>query len=100
MGVGVHQIQSHNLGLARRLSDGLASLGAQFVSPSVDNLHSSIVTVRFPGRDHVALARRLFDKCVVVSPRMGSLRIAPHLYNTADDIDRALEVLEGTLGEA
>jgi cysteine desulfurase/selenocysteine lyase len=100
MSVGVDQIQSHNLGLARRLSDGLASLGAQFVSPSVDNLHSSIVTVRFPGHDHVQLARRLFDERVVVSPRMGALRIAPHLYNTADDIDRALEALAGVLAEA
>jgi selenocysteine lyase/cysteine desulfurase len=100
MDISIQQIQSHNLALAHRLVDGLDNLGAQFVSPSVNSLHSSIVTVRFPGHDHVELARRLFDKRVVVSPRMGTLRIAPHLYNTPDDIDRGLEILESILVEA
>lgn len=100
MDVGIPRINSHNLALARRLADGLADLGVQFVSPSLDDLHSSIVTARFPGYDHVQLARRLFDKRVVVSPRMGTLRIAPHLYNTTDDIDGALEIMEGILAKA
>lgn len=100
MDKGIEEIHSHNLELANRLVGALTSLGAQFVTPSVDNLQSSIVTVRLPGHDHVRLARRLFDERVVVSPRMGSLRIAPHLYNTADDIDRALASLSGLLGQA
>ncbi len=97
MDVGIPRIKNHNLALARRLADGLADLGVQFVSPSIDDLHSSIVTARFPGSDHVQLARRLFDERVVVSPRMGTLRMAPHLYNTTDHIDSALEIMEGIL---
>ncbi len=100
MDVGISRIKSHNLALARRLADGLADLGVQFVSPSIDDLHSSIVAARFPGHDHVQLARRLFDKRVVVSPRMGTLRIAPHLYNTTDHIDSALEIMEGIPAKA
>ncbi|TKJ27720.1 MAG: hypothetical protein CEE40_12865 [Chloroflexi bacterium B3_Chlor] len=100
MGIGIEQIHDHNMALAHRLVDGLTKLGAELVSPYPDRLDSSIVTVRFPGQDHVRLARRLFDERVVVSPRMGSLRIAPHLYNTADDIDRALASLSALLGQA
>ena len=97
--IGIDEICSHNLTLADRLVEGLADMGAHLVSPSASKLHSSIVTVQFRGHDHVRLARRLFDHRVVVSPRMGSLRIAPHLYNTVHDIDRALETLEGVLAD-
>lgn len=99
LGIGIDEICSHNLALAGRLVEGLADMGGHLVSPSASNLHSSIVTVQFRGHDHVRLARRLFDDRVVVSPRMGSLPIAPHPYNTAHDIDRALEALESILAE-
>jgi len=100
LGIGIENIHSHNLALADRLVEGLANLGAQFVSPSVENLHSSILAVRFPGHDQARIARRLNEERVVVSPRMGTVRISPHLYNTADDIDRALETLSSILREA
>jgi len=32
---------------------------------------------------------------VDVALRRGRLRVSPHLYNTAADVDRALEVLDG-----
>jgi selenocysteine lyase/cysteine desulfurase len=97
--IGIEDIYSYNLALADRLVEGLANLGAQFVSPSVDKLHSSIVTVRFPGHDSARVARHMNEKGVVVAPRMGAIRISPHLYNTTDDIDRALEILPGILEE-
>jgi len=98
--IGMEQIHSYNLALADRLAEGLAKLGAEFVSPSPENLHSSIVTVRFPGHDQVRVARHLNEAGVVVSPRIGAIRFSPHLYNTTDDIDRALETLQSVLGEA
>ena len=33
----------------------------------------------------------------VVSPRFGATRFSPHLFNTHDDVDRALEVLARVL---
>jgi selenocysteine lyase/cysteine desulfurase len=29
-------------------------------------------------------------------PREGAIRLSPHLYNTADEVMRVIEVLEGT----
>jgi cysteine desulfurase/selenocysteine lyase len=97
--VGIDKIHSYNLALADRLVKGLADLGAHFISPSVDTPHSSIITVRFPGYDSAPIARRLNEEGVVVAPRIGGIRISPHLYNTAGDIDRALEILQGILEE-
>jgi cysteine desulfurase/selenocysteine lyase len=97
LGTGIENIHSYNLALAGRLVEGLANLGAQFVSPSVENLQSSIITVRFPGHDQGLVARRMNEARVVVAPRMGAIRISPHLYNTIDDIDRALETVQRIL---
>jgi selenocysteine lyase/cysteine desulfurase len=99
LGIGIEQIHGHNLALADRLAEGLANLGAQFVSPSPESLHSSIVTVRFPGHDQALVARRMNEAGVVVAPRMGAIRISPHLYNTIDDIDRAVKTVQSILEE-
>ncbi|MDH4207512.1 MAG: aminotransferase class V-fold PLP-dependent enzyme, partial [Anaerolineae bacterium] len=49
--IGIDTIHSYNLELAAKLASGLADLGADFVTPGVDSLRSSIVTARFPGHD-------------------------------------------------
>ncbi|NIN68501.1 MAG: aminotransferase class V-fold PLP-dependent enzyme [Anaerolineae bacterium] len=99
LNIGIEKIHNYNLALAGRLAQGLAELGAEFVTPSAADLKSSIVTVRFPRYDSGQIARRLNEEGVVVSPRIGAIRLSPHLYNTADDIDRALTTLKRILEE-
>jgi len=43
------------------------------------------------------VAARLAEQKVYVSVRGDSLRVSPHLYNTAADVDRLLEVLAALL---
>ena len=43
------------------------------------------------------LAARLAESGVFVSVRGESVRVSPHLYNTAEDVDRLFGVLEGVL---
>jgi selenocysteine lyase/cysteine desulfurase len=98
-GTVIGRICCHNVAVADRLVEGLADLGAHLLFPSTDDLHSSIATMQSPRRDHVQLARHVCGDRVVVSPRIGTICMAPHLYNTAHDIDRALETLESILAE-
>ncbi|WP_030746245.1 aminotransferase class V-fold PLP-dependent enzyme [Streptomyces griseus] len=84
--VGVERIEAHDKGLAARFRAGLLSLGHE---PVMDG--SPVVAV--PGLGHRADA--LDAAGVVLSARAGNLRASFHLYNTAADVDRALDVLGG-----
>lgn len=87
--IGVPRIEAHTVNLAHRLYEGLASQGHHLFTPP--NNHSSIVTIYTP--KPMADVRAAFQAATVdVTVRNGQVRIAPALFNTADDIDRCLEV--------
>jgi selenocysteine lyase/cysteine desulfurase len=55
---------------------------------------SQIVCIRHPQRLSVtALYARLKLENIITAPRGDRLRIAPHLYNTVEEIDRFVEAL-------
>ncbi|NJQ02120.1 aminotransferase class V-fold PLP-dependent enzyme [Streptomyces zingiberis] len=82
---GPEVIRAHNLALAARFRAGLAELGHE----PVDAPGSAIVAV--PGLGHAE--ETLAAAEILVSVRAGNLRAAFHLYNTAADVDRLLDVL-------
>jgi selenocysteine lyase/cysteine desulfurase len=87
--LGVARVGEHAIGLARRLYDGLQRQGHRLFTPP-DN-PSSIVTLY--ASKPMADVRAAFQAAKVdVTVRDGQIRIAPALFNTADDIDRCLEV--------
>lgn len=98
MEIGVDRILAHDLALGSRLIEGVERLGGVVVTPRDPGGRAGIVSVRFPGRDADALARRLAEAKVLVAPRLGAIRFAPHLYNDHADVDRALSELERILG--
>lgn len=95
--VGVDRIFEHDLRLAEGLVAGLRELGASFITPLEQGLHSPIVGARFPGNDAADLHRRLADRDVYTSLRLEAVRFSPHLFNHEADIERALGVLAGIL---
>ena len=96
--VGVERIFDYNLGLAAMLVGGLEERGAEIVSPQNERERTSIVAARFPGKDSAELAAHLNAARVVVSPRGDLVRFSPHLYNTLEDIERALQEIDRFLG--
>ncbi|MHC0434240.1 aminotransferase class V-fold PLP-dependent enzyme [Streptomyces sp. O3] len=85
--VGVDAIRAHDLALAERFRGGLAGLG----HTPVHAPGSAIVSVPGLGRRQPELSRA----GVEVSDRAGNLRASFHLYNSAADVDRLLDVLSG-----
>lgn len=85
--IGPAVIGRHDVALADRFRAGLDRTGQQFVAAP----GSAIVSV--PGLGH--RQEELGRAGVALSDRAGSLRAAFHLYNTAADVDRLLDVLAG-----
>jgi selenocysteine lyase/cysteine desulfurase len=80
----IDKIGAHNVELADRFRAGLRQLGFEPVAG-----RSPIVSV--PGAGN--MAARLEQADVIASARGGGLRFAFHLYNSDDDVERALSAL-------
>ena len=88
---GVAAIEAHVAGLVERLLDGLDELGATVPTPREPARRGPLVCVRSTDVD--ALVSTLADDAIVVSSREDKARIALHLYNIEEDVDRLLAAL-------
>jgi cysteine desulfurase/selenocysteine lyase len=91
---GQARIAAHVLALTDRLCDGLRRVGAEIVTPRGEGISSGIVSFRLPGHDSTDVGRTLLEEGIVTTHRPSGVRVSPHGYNTMDDIDAVLEVLE------
>ncbi len=90
---GTEAIGTHVLELTDRLCDGLRALGANILTMRGPGISSGIVTFTMPGCDSVALGQALQREGVITTWRASGIRVAPHGYNTTDDIDRLLALV-------
>ena len=88
---GVAAIEAHVSALATRLIAGLDELGATVVTPRDPAARGPLVCVR--SNDVARLVDELAAERIVVSLRDDNLRVALHLYNVEDDVDRVLAAL-------
>lgn len=90
--VGVPVIEKHVLELGGRLIDRLAEIGATVVTPHEPERRGPLVCVR--STDVVRLCAELAEtERIVTSHRDDALRIAVHLYNVDEDVDRVIAAL-------
>lgn len=96
LGLGTGEVERRVLALAAYAARGLAARGFELAAPRRAGEVSGIVAGRPPGGGEEAarLSEALAGRGIVVSPRQGRLRISPHAYNTAEEIDRLFEVLD------
>ena len=90
--LGIEKIRRHLLGLHAPLLDWAARSGAKVVSPSGD-WRSGILCLA-PSNVTDAF-RALKGAHVICSMREGAIRFSPHAYNTVDEMERVVEILEG-----
>lgn len=72
-----------------RLLEGLKKKGKRVTSPVQKERRSGIVT--FEVENAARLADRLQEERVIVAPRVSTLRVSPHFYNTEHEIDTFLD---------
>ncbi len=91
---GSGEIEAYDQGLVTRLLDGLDRERWIVESAEEPAERSTLVFLSHrEARRNREIHQRLGEAGVDIAFRRGSLRFAPHLYNTETDIDRALEVL-------
>jgi selenocysteine lyase/cysteine desulfurase len=89
---GTPAIAAHIEALHRPVLRWADACGVRVVSPR-DQLHrSAILSVAPP--DPVAGYRALKGARVVCSMREGAIRLSPHLYNTVEEMERVVGVLD------
>jgi len=87
--VGVRRIEAHVLHLATRLQEGLLSQGYRLFTPQ--GTRSTIVS--FYTRGPASDVRAAFDRASVdVTVRDDHVRASVAIFNTADEVDRLLDV--------
>lgn len=88
---GREAIERHVLSLTDYLCERLERARAVVTSQRGSTVSSGIVTFRMPGRDSVELGRALQHAGIVTTYRPTGVRVAPHGYNTLEEIDRLVD---------
>lgn len=90
--IGVEAIREKSLGLTRRLIDLAQAAGYRVNTPARDDERGGSVIVDVP--NGAAVTEELIRREVIVDYRPGAgIRMAPHFYNTMDEIEHAMAVL-------
>jgi selenocysteine lyase/cysteine desulfurase len=88
---GIEETEKHVRGLTELLMEGLDELGAKAVTPRAASERGALTCIA--STDAEALVATLAKQGIVTSSRDGNLRISPHCYNAAEDIEAVLQAL-------
>jgi kynureninase len=90
--IGVEAIREKSLRLTRRMIERARDAGFAINTPDDDAERAGVVIVDLP--DSAAACDELIRREVIVDHRPGAgIRMAPHFYNTEDEIDHAIDTL-------
>jgi len=92
--IGVEAIERHNGALVAQILDALPRTNCSLASPAERERRGPYVCLAAPSpHETTGLYEKLRTAQVSVSLRENALRVAPHIYNTPEDISRLLQIL-------
>ena len=92
LSIGLEQIERRVRGLTTYLYEQVEELGFKVVTPKAWHERAGILSFDVPEPESVK--RRLMERKIVVNVRDGgTLRAAPHFYNSREDIDILVDAL-------
>ena len=82
--------------MTRRIIELAREAGFRINTPEADSERGGAVIIDVPNGE--AVTAELIRRGVIVDYRPGAgIRMAPHFYNTLDEIEHAMEVLESLI---
>jgi selenocysteine lyase/cysteine desulfurase len=94
-GWGADAVVERLFALTRKIADGLANSKVRVPDERFRAPH--ILSLAFPGGMPPDLVPALAHQQIYVAPRLGRMRISPHVYNDEADVGRLLEALTTAL---
>jgi len=92
--MGVERIGPAVQALGDRIDAGARAKGYELACARNPQTSAGIVSFRKSGDDPNAVVAKLKDRGVCAASRAGWVRMSPHFYMTAEEIDRALSCLD------
>jgi len=89
--LGLEQVAAWTRALAARLVEGGRAMGLETMGPTAPGAKAPTTAFRCADSHGVEVALRA--RGVLASARGPAIRLAPHFYNTTEDVDRALDAL-------
>ena len=83
-------IEKQSAMIANRLRAGLQDLEVSFVSTANPLFTSSVIILQAQKENAPRLVNQVFDDSGVITAPVNGFRMSPHVYNTADHVDRIL----------
>jgi kynureninase len=97
--IGVPTIREKSLRLTRRLMDAARARGWRVNTPDADDERGGSVVIDVP--DGARVTSELLAREVIVDYRPNAgIRLAPHFYNTEDEIDLAVHAIQEILANS
>ena len=91
--IGIPVIEERVLGLTARLIDGLQAKGYRVLTSKTDSERAGIVIFESNRYTPTEIYETLYNENIITAERGSGVRISPHFYNTAFEVNRLLEVL-------
>ncbi|RMD80122.1 MAG: aminotransferase class V-fold PLP-dependent enzyme [Gammaproteobacteria bacterium] len=92
--VGIAEVAARVEARVGQLREALATLpGVRLLTPAQPERRAGILSLELPGVELGRLAAWLREEGVVCAVRGGALRLSPHFYTPAEQLDRAVELL-------
>jgi selenocysteine lyase/cysteine desulfurase len=91
--IGIENVAASVLERATQLETGALRKGYEVMVPRAPATGSGIVSLRHPNLDARLIVSKLKQQRILAAPRQGWVRMSPHFYISAEDIDQVLEAL-------
>jgi len=99
-GWGREAVESRLSTLTQTLADGIRSTGLPISLPDESVRSPHILCLKFPKGMPPTLHEALKLRGVFTAPRLGRLRLSPHVYNDEADCSRFIDALKAAMQEA
>jgi selenocysteine lyase/cysteine desulfurase len=98
--IGSARIEARIRELATVLREGARKIpGARLITSDKPELSAGVFVIRFDGIDNQKVYEALYARYGIAGAATGGVRFCPHVYNTMDEIERAVKALSQVVKE-